>query len=161
MPTGPLAPATLCRQCRRPLDSVELYLDDKLVGYDYVHTALDVRGDGHEPDPILRADAAGSAVTVCDFCAAPGPRWTYGCLPFNYEGINAGSADDWAACDRCHDLVEAGEWDELAERGQAGMTFHTGITISSRQLSFMRDKVRAMHQQFVAHRTGPATLDTP
>lgn len=160
---GPLAPATLCRTCRRPLDSVEKYSGETLVGWEYVHTLLDVqRGQAdHAPDPILRDDAAGSAVTVCDFCSAPGPRWTYGCLPFNYNGIPAGSDGDWGACDSCRELIDADRWGDLADRSIESMLFHSKGAANRQQKEFMRRQVLAMHQQFATHRTGPATAERP
>lgn len=154
----------LCRRCRRPLDTVE-DVDGRgeLIRVRYQHTMLDVdtgRAD-HDPDPIMREDAIGSAVTACDFCSAPGPRWTYGCLPFRYEGVNAGSADDWAACDACHDLIEAADWNELAERGMQSMIFHSPTPVPESSRRWMHKKVLGMHRQFASHRTGPPTADEP
>lgn len=160
LPDHPLAPATLCRTCRRPLDSIEFFDDDdRPIGFRYLHTALDVdRGNAdHEPDPILRDETIGSAVTVCDFCSAPGPRWTYGCEPFRYQGLDAGSADDWAACDRCHELIAGCHWRRLADRSMDSMAFRAPYPPSAPQRAAMRRHVMDMHQQFAQHRTGPPT----
>lgn len=53
---------------------------------------------------------------VCDFCLTPDPTWTYPCGPVMLAGPHMeGSADDWAACDHCHELIEAENWPALVE----------------------------------------------
>lgn len=55
---------------------------------------------------------------VCDFCLSPNPTWEYPCgyvelmVPIPGEGIDS-SNDPWAACERCHELIEAGYYDTL------------------------------------------------
>lgn len=48
---------------------------------------------------------------VCDFCTHPEPKWEYPCGPVAIVGndLMDASDDEWAACDRCHELIEAGD----------------------------------------------------
>ncbi len=56
---------------------------------------------------------------LCDFCSAPDPAWRYPAKSFvaycapNIAGESVG---DWAACDRCHILIEANDRRGLAQR---------------------------------------------
>jgi hypothetical protein len=51
---------------------------------------------------------------ICDFCSSPAPRWSYPCPSFEVQGY--GSEGDWAACEECSVLVEAGDREGLALR---------------------------------------------
>jgi hypothetical protein len=55
---------------------------------------------------------------ICDFCSAPHPRWSYPCRPSVTEvaGIAVHDMEPWAACDACHQLIQAGNRDGLARR---------------------------------------------
>ncbi len=66
-------PPMLCARCRRPLDAGSRYEGGRLVGINYMHSAIALPED-HLPEPIPD-DGPASAVTVCDFCAAPGATW--------------------------------------------------------------------------------------
>lgn len=107
---------------------------------------------------------------VCDFCSDPlpldGECWTFPCESFEYpfmlvefgpEGTNAqseGSADDWAACDTCHDLIEDGDRIGLAERSVAkDIERHPNAKAERGMLMAMS---RAMHDKFFDHRNGEA-----
>jgi hypothetical protein len=58
-------------------------------------------------------------ILQCDFCSMPGPVWRYPARSFvaycapNVAGESVG---DWAACDLCHVLIEAGDRRGLAQR---------------------------------------------
>jgi len=67
---------------------------------------------------------------ICDFCGSTVIAWRYPALSFDLAIIRVpseptgelrhvewGSLTDWAACETCSALIEAGEWDTLAERG--------------------------------------------
>src|SRR5688500_8897502 len=67
-------------------------------------------------------------IAVCDFCRAS-PTYEYPCDDFVTEVLGVrkdgslvkadppqGSAGAWAACQSCHDFIEADDWDSLAER---------------------------------------------
>ncbi len=100
---------------------------------------------------------------ICDFCTAQTARpWCYPCRAFvawelpadqNILGVPvvADSPDDWAACDACHALIEAGDWEALAQRSAAD-SLSTRLGLRDHALAMMRD----LHAKFRAHRAGPA-----
>jgi len=50
---------------------------------------------------------------VCDFCTGTPVVKRYGCQSFD---ILAGrSVGDWAACARCRDFIDAGDWNALVD----------------------------------------------
>jgi hypothetical protein len=51
---------------------------------------------------------------VCDFCSETPVAWAYPC-GLVVLGPNV-TSDPWAACQECHDLIEAGDADQLARR---------------------------------------------
>lgn len=56
---------------------------------------------------------------VCDFCLAPGPAWQHPAGLMALVDSPAGadlSDDEWAACESCHALIQAGDVDGLIER---------------------------------------------
>lgn len=61
---------------------------------------------------------------VCDFCSTPAEEkdlWTYYCPDFRYPYVvvgmvSEGSQGNWAACDACHDLIEANDQRALTVR---------------------------------------------
>lgn len=52
---------------------------------------------------------------VCDFCMTAPPTWEYPCgwVTLTANAVFGASDDEWAACDACHDLIEAGDLDAL------------------------------------------------
>jgi hypothetical protein len=59
--------------------------------------------------------------TGCDFCAAmPPAAWDYPADDFLVaivgEHAEVWSRGPWAACPGCHELLQAGRWDDLAAR---------------------------------------------
>ncbi len=151
-------PPMLCARCRRPLDARARYEDGRLVGVDYLHPTIALPED-HLPQPISSGGPA-SAVTVCDFCAAPGATWQYPARSFPMAIQLAGPDGDsgitthrsqgaWGACQRCHDAIEAGDWNAVTYRAlrhyRASLRPH------------MEPGVRALWRAFQQHRTGPPT----
>jgi hypothetical protein len=58
---------------------------------------------------------------VCDWCLKPltfEEVWTYevASMPIVGHPFITNSDDDWAACDECHDLIEAGDDEGLVRR---------------------------------------------
>ncbi len=51
----------------------------------------------------------------CDFCSEPEPAWSYPAATVRVVS-NHVSDGDWAACDACHDLIEAKDFNALADR---------------------------------------------
>lgn len=47
---------------------------------------------------------------VCDFCLTPNPTWSYPTAPMPIQGhpVITASDDDWGVCNRCHELIKAG-----------------------------------------------------
>ncbi len=53
---------------------------------------------------------------LCDFCSSRDIRWAYPALNVDVDGSIVGSVEAWAACDKCHILIETGDWEELGHR---------------------------------------------
>ena len=98
-------------------------------------------------------------VFVCDFCSKEGREeiWSYPCADFIYGIEIAGypkgaSKGEWAACQTCHELIEADDYDGLLRRA---VDAEIG---KSPELSQYRPMFLAMvgeiHKGFRANRTG-------
>jgi hypothetical protein len=147
----------LCGRCRRPLDELKRYEGGRLVGIDYLHPAVALPED-HAPEPIPARGPA-SAVTACDFCATPGATWEYPARSFDTAEVvrllAQGETDltihrskgAWGACNRCHDAIEAGDWNKLMYRA---LRRHRASLRPS-----IEPRVRALWFAFERHRTGP------
>lgn len=94
---------------------------------------------------------------VCDFCSAPGPGWRYPARSFvaycapNVAGESVG---DWAACDRCHVLIEADDRSGLAQRSLDELILRHPEAIAAAAVLY--EDLAVLHQQFFAHRGGTA-----
>lgn len=107
--------------------------------------------------------------SVCDFCMSPAITWAYPCESFSMgiateqrkETLN--SWGGWAACDVCHDLIEAGEDKEreLADRSanQNNRMLSEGLTEA--EFEMLSAMLFTMHEQFRAGRKGPAIAWKP
>lgn len=101
-----------------------------------------------------RKKPASSIITpkamICDFCSDPNVRWGYPANDYLSEVCPvANSIGGWAACQECHDFIEAGDWAGLAVRDAD--KFPLPIPYE--------DKValaRAIHIEFQKQRSGPA-----
>jgi hypothetical protein len=107
---------------------------------------------------------------VCDFCSEPlplnGECWTFPCKSFEYPFMliesgptemnvqTEGSADDWAACDDCHDLIESGDRVALATRSVDKDIERNPAAASERHM--LIGMTRAMHNKFFDNRNGDA-----
>lgn len=100
---------------------------------------------------------------VCDFCRSWDPTWDYDAGSFSWELAAASkktgkvtkqsegeSVDGWLACEQCHTLIEAGRWQELADR-----TLSTWPA-DMRKRADVRNIVLTYHQGFAASRIGEA-----
>ena len=59
-----------------------------------------------------------SGKDVCDFCLGDNPTWTHLTQRFRVEGHGVfpdfvDTDGQWAACDNCHQLIVAGEQEQL------------------------------------------------
>jgi len=55
-------------------------------------------------------------VTICDFCSSKDVLWSYECPDFETPLPNEEpwvSTGGWAACQTCHDFIEADDWSGL------------------------------------------------
>lgn len=147
-----LAKVIGCAVCHTGLDVYQY--PDKPTEYKHSDTTIRQYGSivtDHEPQPVQLDQL--DMIGVCDFCGAKHPRFTYPCETFTISeaiptDVGMGMIADWAACYICHALIEHDEWDILARRSadQAPAEMHIAVQLA----------VRYLHQQFRAHRTGPA-----
>jgi hypothetical protein len=102
---------------------------------------------------------------ICDFCSGRPVVWTYPADTFRAphgdtllleHQVLMRSIDDWAACDTCHDFIEAGQWEALAQ--WAYERFYVHHPEVPRRSAFV-DELRATHAKFREYRTGKAYRD--
>lgn len=95
----------------------------------------------------------------CDFCSEPNIEWCYPTRDFTVPDIHYIPDPDFAACQICHDLIEADNWEGLAERAaqtfieKNGAIFEDLTEDKKRIVSHMA----SFHLRFKQNRTGPAT----
>lgn len=53
----------------------------------------------------------------CDFCLDPDPVWHFPAIPLTDPVTCTQTADGWAACDKCRDLIVTNQYTALARRG--------------------------------------------
>lgn len=151
-------PDMVCGRCGVALD---WYQPDRMKpeGW-YVHPESQVRyGDknigDHNPQPV-RPEQTGVVVRYrCDFCFATEPEWRYPCKSFDIPGTHEyGSYEDWAACDACHDVIEANDRAALVERAMQGPSARKmkNNTVSV----ILRQSLHALYKEFFANRNGEA-----
>ena len=95
----------------------------------------------------------------CDFCSSKHVTWSYPCRDFIHRPQKKlrryvpdfGSKGGWAACDRCHALIEGDDWPQLAEISARTHPQHHVVP-----MRFLRPLVRGLHKDFAANQTGPA-----
>ncbi len=93
---------------------------------------------------------------LCDFCSNPCPQWEYPAATFTaYEvgGLMGQSVGSWAACWRCHDLIEAHDREGLARRAVDEL----GVK-DERMRAVILVCLRDLHHRFFANRLGPGKL---
>jgi hypothetical protein len=94
---------------------------------------------------------------LCDFCSALDPAWRYPAQSFvaycapNIAGESVG---DWAACDRCHILIEANDRSGLAQRSVDELIARDPEARAAAAVLY--EKLAELHREFFAHRSGPA-----
>jgi hypothetical protein len=94
--------------------------------------------------------------TRCDFCSNHETRWRYPCPDFSLDvpSLQGWHSDgDWAACDPCSTLIEAGQWDALATRSQKHLNrLHPDGKLAPTQV---KGSLAIIHQGFRQRRSGP------
>ncbi len=95
---------------------------------------------------------------ICDLCSEPAVRWSYPARDFIETGVISpsrvlliGSSGGWAACDECHQLIEADDRAALLKRSVENFVAFYGVRPPT-----LADDIRRIHEQFFANRRGPA-----
>ncbi|MGB7589184.1 MAG: hypothetical protein WBM00_10800 [Solirubrobacterales bacterium] len=116
-----------------------------------------IRDDGE----LVRSAPPGQY--ICDFCTTVDPVWMFPCGEVRVVGnvlFNA-SDDEWLTCERCHDLIEAGDLAGLAEYAatiQCNQSVAPGW--EPRPHAQMSAFIRANAEAFMAARKGaPRRID--
>ena len=145
----------LCAVCHVALDLRERIDDPTDVAWIHpLGQVLDPSVFDHEPVPVEAAPIL-EARYHCDFCNAPAPSWRYVCESFVVDAdAGVGSDRDWAACDTCYRAIEARDLNKLAYRSTHGSALLAVLRPAER--ADAEQRIRALHRQFLAHRTGVA-----
>lgn len=120
----PNLPEMICARCGVALDYEQF--DESQPEGRWVHPyAQTLYGDAqvrspadlHEPQPVTADQAPVKPKYRCDFCFAQDPAWRYPCRSFDLPNTPGyASYEDWAACDKCHDVIEKQDIDMLVRR---------------------------------------------
>ncbi|HXB67291.1 MAG TPA: hypothetical protein VNY05_03560 [Candidatus Acidoferrales bacterium] len=92
---------------------------------------------------------------VCDFCSTPSPAWIYPARSFlvaRHDTLVDQSLGGWAACDTCHNLIEAGNSPGLLVRSVDTLLLAQPEMLPS--YDWVLDQMKELHAQFSANRTG-------
>lgn len=92
----------------------------------------------------------------CDFCSAQPVKWRYPARDFTsptpLPNLRHGSRGDWAACEKCHEIIQRGDRDALALRSAKRYARTYGLPLN--QAPRMARELRAMHDRFWSNREG-------
>lgn len=95
---------------------------------------------------------------TCDYCCSLPAIWKYPATNFNVDDkrlpVLQTSYGGWCSCSHCHDLIEAGDMIALAVRSTSAL-LQAHPELDPDAQSIYAD-ISALHQEFFAHRTGPA-----
>ena len=93
----------------------------------------------------------------CDFCSSTEVRWSFPAEDFETTVTRqAGSEGGWVACDICRILVDSGDMDALLQRSWDVLS--TQCPGAEEFKDALLVNLLTLHQEFAAHRTGPAYL---
>jgi hypothetical protein len=122
-------------------------------------------------DPCAKCGFIGKrqvpVIVVCDFCSESIDGewcWSYPARDFLYtiqfEGCGThGSKGEWAACDRCHELIEAGDRSQLAARNVA---LDVKRDPKAKRLAPQLYRLAlGLHDDFFHNRTGDPVHESP
>lgn len=95
-------------------------------------------------------------VLICDFCCSRQDmvRWAYPCSNFDIkvsDMLGGTSHGEWAACDKCHELIKANKREELLQRSFEKMIENNGETFAN---LLYRRSINELHKTFFANRKG-------
>ncbi len=89
---------------------------------------------------------------ICDFCSSLPIRWSYPASTFQaFIGTSLGA---WAACERCHYLIETGDRHGLMQRSL--ITLIAAHPEMASDESELQEHIETLHRMFFEKRTGPA-----
>lgn len=93
---------------------------------------------------------------VCDFCSSPQVSWIYPASDFKTPWVTR-SKGAWAACQRCHDLIESRQYVRLLDICMKICLRKLGAGGATRATKgVLRREIAQFHNDFRAHRTGDA-----
>jgi len=124
-----------------PFDS---YVEAHAFGAPFAEEGLDVEVRTDDP--------------ICDFCSTHEVAWSYPAMDFGVVDpkLGWGSRGGWAACEPCHEMIEANDHSGLAKRSvQTFFEFHPEIPDLPHVRQHVRQHVMLMHASFFNVRTGP------
>ncbi len=116
----------VCATCRAPVSVWDLpdgstqfmhpaHIDDS-------HAVLPITVDSYD------------ALSFCDCCSAPGPRWRFQASSFvlaHGQDIKQASFGDWAFCERCAKFVRERNWPQVVEIALATLQQATDLDKSA------------------------------
>jgi hypothetical protein len=92
-------------------------------------------------------------MSLCDFCSSPAPAWRYPADSF-HDRFGSRSVEDWFACEKCHELIDAGDRNALARRSLTTDSCQMAIGVMGQSAVFTY--CRDLHDRFWKARRGEA-----
>src|SRR5690348_4716453 len=94
---------------------------------------------------------------ICDFCSAKSAPWVYKAetyVAWESKYLNGLSVGDWAACDSCKKLIDAGDREGLTRRSFECMVFlHPEMNLMPAEvLDGIKKSLKDCHEGFFKHR---------
>jgi hypothetical protein len=94
---------------------------------------------------------------ICDFCSDPNIAWSYAAGDFHIPDMTWGSRGGWAACETCHDFIEANDHEGLARHSvEQFFVYHKEIPDERAVRKLIINHVRQVHAEFFKLRKGEA-----
>lgn len=99
---------------------------------------------------------------MCDFCSSPEVAWSYDARDFEVvePEVHWGSRGGWAACEACHNFIEAHDKKGLCEHS-VKMFYEIHTDMADIPKAFVRAQVMMMHEVFFTVRVGGAYKGPP
>ena len=120
----------------------EMPMEAHEFGLPFAQEGLDVEVRSGEP--------------ICDFCSAPEVAWSYDARDFGVvePDVGWGSRGGWAACEPCHNFIEANDKKGLRERSVENF-YVAHPEMAHIPKKFVRNQCMMMHEIFFQVRIGP------
>jgi len=136
----------MCLVCGRILTHVE--------GGGWTHGLQDEPAD-HPAIPVIPTEVPGQLRARCDFCSDEDPPYVIPAESFDIDLVGLpveaaqGSHGDWAACERCAALVDAGRWADVLRASVRGWESRNGPMHPA-----IKAYIARLHRQLSKHITG-------